>query len=165
MQRYRKGKSVDDFVNVAALRPVFDEYFQDIRRKGVERAYLSSMSDYKDCVARAEPNENPQVEARLQKTYGQCTTLTNVVMDTLNAIKARKSASTMMNKYQSSGVDLSATSFGHYGDPAVYVVAKLYDAAKTKPYEDVVDIITVQDAIDYIEKKKIARDDLYKNLG
>ena len=32
-------------------------------------------------------------------------------------------------------------------------------------YEDVVDIITVQDAIDYIEKKKIARDDLYKNLG
>jgi len=32
-------------------------------------------------------------------------------------------------------------------------------------YEDVVHIITVQDAIDYIEKKKIARDDLYKNLG
>jgi len=31
-------------------------------------------------------------------------------------------------------------------------------------YEDVVHIITVQDAINYIEMKKLARDDLYNNL-
>jgi acyl carrier protein len=32
-------------------------------------------------------------------------------------------------------------------------------------YEDVSDIITVQDAINYIENKKRARDELYKNLS
>ena len=31
-------------------------------------------------------------------------------------------------------------------------------------YEDVIDIITVQDVINYIENKQKARDELYKNL-
>ncbi len=135
---YKDGEPVDSLVPMKVMQPILEGYYNAIRDKGVENAYLTNILDYQSCIKSANPHKDAEKEVELRKAHRACLKFSNEILYTLDAIKARKSANTIMGRYQNGEPDMSETAFSDLNRPVMFFVGQVYKASKTKSYDEAV---------------------------
>ena len=136
--RYIAGDSADDVAGSKMLLPLVETVYDKIKKNGLENATLNNMIEYQDCIANAKPHRNPSREYDLSLKHGACVKLNAAILDTLDAIKRRKSVSRVMDKYENEEVDFTGTLYEDIPNPIILFIGKLYETSKNGEYKDAV---------------------------
>ncbi len=137
-KKYSDGDALEDFVSVAVFRPVMERYYTQIRESGLVQASLDNIREYQNCVKSAKPHKDAKKEKELATKHRKCVKFSKVVLETLDAIKRRKSASSVIENYQNNPLDMSGTVFGEVSNPVVMFMGQLFKIGKTQSYDDAV---------------------------
>ncbi len=135
---YASGKSVEEIANNKITVPLIESIYKRIKKNGIEEATLNNMKEYKKCVANAKANKDPSREYDMSLKHDACAQLNDAILDTLEAIKRRKSLNRIVDKYGKEQVDFSGTILKDLQNPILLFVNQLYKASKTKEYKDIV---------------------------
>ncbi len=139
LDSYKRGIKAEELARIQAFVPIFEDMYENIRKDGEQKARLDMMSEYEKCVENAPANDNLSTEYDLIQKHGACAQLNGVITDTLNSIKARRSANSVVKKYERSAIDLSETSFSDIANPELLIIAQLYKMNRLKGYDAAVE--------------------------
>ncbi len=135
---YGSGASVDDVVTNKIFTPLVESVYEKIEKDGLEEATLNNMREYQDCIAKAKPHKDPSREYDLSLKHDACNELNTALLDTLDAIKKRRSIKHIVNKYERKEVDFSGTLYKDMPYPIILFIGKLYEVSKKSEYKNVV---------------------------
>ncbi len=139
--KYSKGEQPEDIAVSRIMGDYVKEEFAKIREKGVNQATYDTMTEYQDCMKNAEPVEDPSKAYDMEQRFGACGKVNGLVLDTLAAIKSRKSMDSVLRKYKGKKApDLSGTSYGKAEGAVEFLVGRLYQEAKTNNFESAVNM-------------------------
>jgi len=139
---YQDGKAIDDIVPIKMLRPVFEGYYEALRKDGVVEASWNNLEEFQSCIKTSDPLANAQKEKELMVRVSGCDAFSDVAFDILDSIKRRQKFDTVYNKYKNKQVDLTGSAFEDLEDPAIFFAGQLYSKARSGGYDSASEMAT-----------------------
>ncbi len=139
--KYKEGVQPDELALSKVVEPYIKKQFDQIREKGANQATYDTMLEYQDCMRNVEPVEDPSRAYDMEQRFGACGEVNGLVLDTLSAIKKRKSMDSVLKKYKGKKApDFSGTAYGSTKDTVEFLVGRLYKEAQSNNFESAVDL-------------------------
>ena len=139
--KYSNGEQPEDIAISRIMGDYVKKEYAAIREKGVNQATYDTMSEYQDCMKNVEPVEDPSKAYDMEQRFGACGEVNGLVLNTLDAIKKRKSMDSVLNKYKGKKApDLSGTTYGATEDAIEFIVGRIYKEAQTSNFEAAVSL-------------------------
>ncbi len=127
------------------MGPLVKHVYSKVKEMGYTEALLQNMKDYQECVKKAKPNKNRSIEYDLMVKHEPCVKLSSALIDTIEAVKYRKSVKYIYDKYASDNeeLDFYHTSYRDLPDPVFMFIGNVYDEYKKNGYEAAVSLASV----------------------
>ncbi|MGH1403728.1 MAG: hypothetical protein ACRBDL_05750 [Alphaproteobacteria bacterium] len=137
-EEYEKGTDQQELVPYVSFQPLVDTVYQEIRKKGMDKAVRARMKKYVACVAEAEEHKNASREYDMAVVHVPCSQLTDMFVKTLGAIDRGISYDTFYSQHAGTTINFTDTAYENVEDPLTYFAARLYSMANQ--YDDMGDV-------------------------
>ncbi len=138
-KKYANGEPAKGAMMLRMADPLAENIYDRIRSQGLEQAQINNMKEYSKCIKSAGVHRHAKKERDLTLKHTACVQLNDVILDTLDGIKRRKSPETLMSKYQNANIDTTWTNYAIVPDAPLYLIARLYKESQSKDYSTVVE--------------------------
>lgn len=132
---YEEGKPLEQLVPMKFLQPMMEEHYINLKKMGLENAYVNDMLQYQQCVRSAKAHKDPTIERELVKKHKECVRFADIMLGTLEGVKARKRVQTIIKPYENAEPSMKSTAFSSLNRPILLFVGEIYKAAKKDSYK------------------------------
>ncbi|MCB1681924.1 MAG: hypothetical protein H6858_08930 [Rhodospirillales bacterium] len=135
---YKNGKDPQELTKMKIIRPLVQNVYDDIGKKGLTRFYTDTLENYQECGKKAKADRNEEREAEQIVIYESCSGINEVTLDALKAVKSGRSKESLISKYEHKKLNVKGTTLEKVEGPAVFLVEQVYSKAEGS-YDDAVD--------------------------